>query len=36
MPAPPGTALRVIASYRDAEGRPLDTRIAAVEVLNTG
>ncbi|MDG4827758.1 cytochrome P450 [Solwaraspora sp. WMMD1047] len=31
---PPGSALRIIAEHRDGEGRPLEPRIAAVEVLN--
>ncbi|WP_207482013.1 cytochrome P450 [Arenibaculum pallidiluteum] len=31
---PPGSALAVIASHRDDEGRPLDVAVAAVELLN--
>ncbi|NES12437.1 MULTISPECIES: cytochrome P450 [Micromonospora] len=34
LPAPEGSALRVIAGHRDEQGRPLPGRIAAVEVLN--
>ncbi|WP_328851834.1 cytochrome P450 [Micromonospora globbae] len=34
LPAPTGSALRVIADHRDARGRPLPRRIAAVELLN--
>ncbi len=29
-----GTALRAIAAHRDLDGRPLDSRVAAVELLN--
>ncbi|MFP1624435.1 cytochrome P450 [Streptomyces sp. 5K101] len=32
--APRGSALRAVALHRDADGRPLDTHTAAVEVLN--
>lgn len=31
---PEGSALRVIAQHRDLEGKPLDSRVAAVEVIN--
>ncbi|MEV1332414.1 cytochrome P450 [Micromonospora costi] len=34
LPAPAGSALRVIAEYRDTRGRVLPRRIAAVELLN--
>ncbi|NJP34739.1 cytochrome P450 [Micromonospora thermarum] len=34
LPAPEGSALRVIAEHRDVEGRLLPRRIAAVELLN--
>ncbi|MFI7608004.1 cytochrome P450 [Micromonospora sp. NPDC049366] len=34
LPAPAGSALRVIADHRDSRGRPLPRRIAAVELLN--
>ncbi|WP_433387016.1 cytochrome P450 [Micromonospora sp. KLBMP9576] len=34
LPAPDGSALRVIAGHRDAHGRLLPRRIAAVELLN--
>ncbi|MER7335608.1 MULTISPECIES: cytochrome P450 [unclassified Micromonospora] len=34
LPAPEGSALRVIAEHRDARGRLLPRRIAAVELLN--
>ncbi|MBQ1075500.1 cytochrome P450 [Micromonospora sp. C31] len=34
LPAPGGSALRVIAEHRDARGRLLPRRIAAVELLN--
>ncbi|MCX4388931.1 cytochrome P450 [Micromonospora peucetia] len=34
LPAPAGSALRVIAEHRDARGRLLPRRIAAVELLN--
>lgn len=32
--APPGTPLRAILDHRDLEGRPLDRKVAAVELLN--
>ncbi|AGZ43934.1 CypC protein [Actinoplanes friuliensis DSM 7358] len=32
--APPESALATIAEHRDASGEPLDSRVAAVEVLN--
>jgi fatty-acid peroxygenase len=32
--APPESALAVIAAHRDADGRPLGSRVAAVELLN--
>jgi fatty-acid peroxygenase len=31
---PPGSALQVVAGHRDADGQLLDSRVAAVEVLN--
>ncbi|MEU8296879.1 cytochrome P450 [Micromonospora sp. NPDC048909] len=34
LPAPAGSALRVIAEHHDTQGRPLPRRIAAVELLN--
>lgn len=34
LPTPEGSALRVIAGHRDAQGRPLPRQIAAVELLN--
>ncbi|QLQ37363.1 cytochrome P450 [Micromonospora robiginosa] len=34
LPAPEGSALRVIAEHRDEQGVPLPPRIAAVELLN--
>jgi fatty-acid peroxygenase len=34
LPAPEGSALRVITGHRDGRGRPLPRRIAAVELLN--
>ncbi|MFG1677990.1 cytochrome P450 [Micromonospora sp. NPDC049282] len=34
LPAPEGSALRVIAEHRDERGTPLPRRIAAVELLN--
>ncbi|GGM16270.1 MULTISPECIES: cytochrome P450 [Micromonospora] len=34
LPAPPGSALAVIAGHLDPGGRPLPPRIAAVELLN--
>lgn len=34
LPAPEGSALRVIAEHRDEQDRPLPRRIAAVELLN--
>ncbi|MEV6814515.1 cytochrome P450 [Micromonospora sp. NPDC051296] len=34
LPAPEGSALRVIAEHRDGQGRPLPRRVAAVELLN--
>ncbi|WFE31664.1 cytochrome P450 [Micromonospora sp. WMMD975] len=34
VPAPEGSALRVVAGHRDEWGRPLPRRIAAVELLN--
>ncbi|PZF87903.1 cytochrome P450 [Micromonospora deserti] len=34
LPAPEGSALRVIAEHRDERGRLLPSRIAAVELLN--
>ncbi|MET7750674.1 cytochrome P450 [Micromonospora sp. NPDC005367] len=34
LPAPVGSALRVIAEHRDEQGRVLPRRIAAVELLN--
>ncbi|WP_229402423.1 cytochrome P450 [Micromonospora okii] len=34
LPAPEGSALRVIAGHRDERGAPLPRRIAAVELLN--
>ncbi|MBO4209161.1 cytochrome P450 [Micromonospora echinofusca] len=34
LPVPAGCALRVVAEHLDANGRPLSSRIAAVEVLN--
>ncbi|MFD2767820.1 cytochrome P450 [Micromonospora eburnea] len=34
LPAPEGSALRVIAKHRDGQGRLLPRRIAAVELLN--
>ncbi|HEX6500055.1 MAG TPA: cytochrome P450 [Micromonosporaceae bacterium] len=34
LPAPPGSALRVVAEHRDELGRLLPRRIAAVELLN--
>ncbi|SCE97311.1 fatty-acid peroxygenase [Micromonospora coriariae] len=34
LPAPAGSALKVIAEHRDAQGRLLPRRIAAVELLN--
>jgi fatty-acid peroxygenase len=34
LPAPEGSALRVIAEHRDDRGHPLPRRIAAVELLN--
>ncbi|WHT22170.1 cytochrome P450 [Crossiella sp. CA-258035] len=33
-PALPGSALLAVASHRDADGQPLDSRLAAVELLN--
>jgi fatty-acid peroxygenase len=33
-PAPPGSVLQVVAGHRDADGRLLDPRVAAVELLN--
>jgi len=32
--APPGSALDVVTLHRDADGKPLDPRVAAVELLN--
>ena len=32
--APEGTALHAVATYREPNGQPLDSRIAAVELLN--
>ncbi|PRY48659.1 fatty-acid peroxygenase [Geodermatophilus tzadiensis] len=32
--APAGSALAVVAAHRDADGQPLDPRVAAVELLN--
>ncbi|MGV9537438.1 cytochrome P450 [Streptosporangium sandarakinum] len=32
--APPGTPLAAVATHRDADGHPLDDRLAAVELLN--
>ncbi|MFI2712798.1 cytochrome P450 [Micromonospora sp. NPDC018662] len=34
LPAPDGSALRVVAEHRDERGQPLPRRIAAVELLN--
>ncbi|MEV0003200.1 cytochrome P450 [Micromonospora sp. NPDC050980] len=34
LPAPEGSALRVVAEHRDERGTPLPRRIAAVELLN--
>ncbi|MFG2058879.1 cytochrome P450 [Micromonospora sp. NPDC048930] len=34
LPAPEGSALRVIAEHRDERGQPLPRRIAAVDLLN--
>ncbi|MFE9206200.1 cytochrome P450 [Micromonospora sp. NPDC007230] len=34
LPAPEGSALRMVAGHRDAQGQPLPRRIAAVELLN--
>ncbi|WP_200216111.1 cytochrome P450 [Micromonospora coerulea] len=34
LPAPAGSALRVIAEHRDERGHPLPRRIAAVDLLN--
>ncbi|MDH6465711.1 fatty-acid peroxygenase [Micromonospora sp. A200] len=34
LPAPEGSALRAIAEHRDAQGRLLPRRVAAVELLN--
>lgn len=34
LPAPDGSALRVVAEHRDERGLPLPRRIAAVELLN--
>ncbi|MDG4796118.1 cytochrome P450 [Micromonospora sp. WMMD1082] len=34
LPAPEGSALRVIAEHRDGQGRALPRRVAAVELLN--
>ncbi|MCW3816822.1 hypothetical protein ONA91_20455 [Micromonospora sp. DR5-3] len=34
LPAPEGSALRVVAQHQDEQGRPLPRRIAAVELLN--
>lgn len=34
LPAPEGTALRVVAEHRDEQGRQLPRRIAAVDLLN--
>ncbi|WP_405090839.1 cytochrome P450 [Micromonospora sp. NBC_01392] len=34
LPAPEGSALRIVAEHRDERGQPLPRRIAAVELLN--
>jgi fatty-acid peroxygenase len=34
MRVPPGTATEIIAMHRDADGRLLDTKVAAVELIN--
>ncbi|MCW3841825.1 cytochrome P450 [Micromonospora yasonensis] len=34
LPAPEGSALRVVAAHHDEHGRPLPPRVAAVELLN--
>jgi fatty-acid peroxygenase len=34
LPASEGRPLRLIAAFREPDGRPLDARVAAVEVLN--